>query len=87
MHDYAPYREAHSGLRFGLTRREAWTFVALVLALIGFGVVPRPLVDSRFAASDGILRLRQQRMLERARVSQVPATPGAAFHRASVPSQ
>jgi NADH-quinone oxidoreductase subunit M len=78
---------AHSGLRFGLTRREAWTFVALVLALIGFGVVPRPLVDSRFAASDGILRLRQQRMLERARASQVPAAPGAAFHRASVPSQ
>ena len=28
---------AHSGLRLGLTRREAWTFVALVIALIGFG--------------------------------------------------
>ena len=54
---------AHSGLRLGLTRREAWTFVALVIALIGFGVAPRPLVDSRFAASDDILRLRQVRML------------------------
>jgi NADH-quinone oxidoreductase subunit M len=54
---------AHSGLRFGLTRREAWTFVALVIALVGFGVAPRPLVDSRFAASDEILRLRQARML------------------------
>ena len=54
---------AHSGLRFGLTRREAWTFVALVIALVGFGVAPRPLVDSRFAASDDILRLRQVRML------------------------
>src|SRR5207253_3378107 len=52
---------AHSTLRFGLTRREAWTFVALVLALIGFGVAPRPLVDSRFAASNEILRLRQVR--------------------------
>ena len=52
---------AHSSLRFGLTRREAWTFLALVIALVGFGVLPRPLVDSRFAASDDILRLRQER--------------------------
>jgi NADH-quinone oxidoreductase subunit M len=50
---------AHSGLRFGLKRREAWTFVALVIALVGFGLAPRPLVDSRFAASDDILRMRQ----------------------------
>jgi NADH-quinone oxidoreductase subunit M len=49
---------AHHSLRLGLTRREAWTFVALVLVLIGFGVLPRPLVDSRFAASSDILRLR-----------------------------
>jgi NADH-quinone oxidoreductase subunit M len=54
---------AHSGLRFGLTRREAWTFVALVVVLVGFGVVPRPLVDSRFAAAENVLRLRQVRML------------------------
>lgn len=54
---------AHSGLRFGLTRREAWAFVALVITLVGFGVAPRPLVDSRFAASDEILRLRRVRML------------------------
>ena len=67
---------AHSGLRFGLTRREAWTFVALVIALIGFGVVPRPIVDSRFAASDGILRLRQQRILERARYPDPRGTGG-----------
>ena len=52
---------AHSGLRLGLTTREAWTFVALVIALVGFGVAPRPLVDSRFAASEEILRLRQMR--------------------------
>jgi NADH-quinone oxidoreductase subunit M len=54
---------AHSGLRFGLARREAWTFVALVVVLVGFGVVPRPLVDSRLAAGDDILRTRQVRML------------------------
>jgi NADH-quinone oxidoreductase subunit M len=60
---------AHSDLRFGLTRREAWTFVVLVIALIGFGVAPRPLVDSRFAASDEILRLRQVRMLGRQTLS------------------
>jgi NADH-quinone oxidoreductase subunit M len=49
----------HSGVRFELTRREAWTFVALVMALVGLGIVPRTLVDSRFQASDEILRLRQ----------------------------
>jgi NADH-quinone oxidoreductase subunit M len=46
----------HSALRFELTRREAWTFVALVVALIGLGVAPRPLVKSRLAASDAILK-------------------------------
>jgi NADH-quinone oxidoreductase subunit M len=60
---------AHSRLPFGLTRREAWTFVALVITLIVLGVAPRPLVDSRFAASDDILRLRQVRMLGRHNVS------------------
>jgi NADH-quinone oxidoreductase subunit M len=53
-----PDRRAHPNLRFGLTPREAWTFVALVTTLIGFGLVPRPIVDSRFAASEDILRLR-----------------------------
>jgi len=50
---------AHAELRLGLTRREAWTFVALVIALVGFGIAPGPLVDSRVAASEDILRLRQ----------------------------
>jgi NADH-quinone oxidoreductase subunit M len=53
---------ARSGLRLGLTPREAWTFVALVIALVGLGLAPRPIVDSRFAASHDILRLRQARM-------------------------
>jgi NADH-quinone oxidoreductase subunit M len=52
---------ADSALRLGLRRREAWTFVALVITLIGFGLVPRPLVDSRFAASEDILQLREVR--------------------------
>ena len=52
---------ADSNLRLGLRRREAWTFVALVITLIGFGLVPRPLVDSRFAASEDILQLRDVR--------------------------
>jgi len=53
--------DAHSSSdgRFGLAKREAWTFVALVMALVVFGVAPRPLVDSRFAASHEILRSRQ----------------------------
>ena len=49
---------ARSGVRFGLTRREAWTFVAVVMALVGLGIAPRPLVDSQFAASNDILRVR-----------------------------
>jgi NADH-quinone oxidoreductase subunit M len=53
---------AQAGARLGLKAREAWTFVALALVLIGLGLVPRPLVDSRFHASDEILRLRQERM-------------------------
>jgi NADH:ubiquinone oxidoreductase subunit 4 (subunit M) len=53
---------AHSGLRLGLTRREAWTFVALLIALVGLGIVPRPLADSRVSASDDILRARQARV-------------------------
>ena len=50
---------AHSRLHLRLTRREAWTFGALVIALVGLGIVPRPIVDSLFAASAEILRLRQ----------------------------
>ena len=53
-----PDVRTHSTLQLGLTRREAWTFGALVIVLIAFGLAPRPLVDSRFAASDAILKLR-----------------------------
>ena len=53
---------AHPSLRLGLRPREAWTFVAIVIALIGLGLAPRPLVDSRFDASGEILRLRQERL-------------------------
>jgi hypothetical protein len=52
----------HGSLQLGLRPREAWTFVALVIALIGLGLAPRPLVDSQFDASGEILRLRQERM-------------------------
>ena len=51
----------HPSLRLGLRPREAWTFVALVTALVGLGLAPRSLVDSRFDASENILRLRQER--------------------------
>jgi NADH-quinone oxidoreductase subunit M len=53
--------DAHPHL--GLTRREAWTFASVVTALVVFGIVPRPIVDSRFAASDEILARRQARGL------------------------
>jgi NADH-quinone oxidoreductase subunit M len=58
-----PHASAHSGVRFGLAKREAWTFVTLVIALIAFGIAPRPLVDSRFAASEQILRMRHAHIL------------------------
>jgi NADH-quinone oxidoreductase subunit M len=54
-----PGGERDAGVQLGLRRREAWTFVAVVLALVGFGLAPRPLVDSRFAAADEIFRLRR----------------------------
>jgi NADH-quinone oxidoreductase subunit M len=54
---------AHADLRLGLRPREAWTFVALVIALVGLGVAPRALVDSRFAAGEEILRQRQEKVL------------------------
>jgi len=50
---------SHSAVRLGLTNNEAWTFGGLVIVLVIFGIAPRPLVDSRFAASDMILRARQ----------------------------
>ena len=50
----------HPSLQLGLRPREAWTFVALVAVLIGLGLAPRPLVDSRVEASDAILTLRQE---------------------------
>lgn len=58
---------ADSGVKFGLTPRESWTFVALVIALIGFGIAPRLLTDSRFAASNEILQQRAARALEEPR--------------------
>jgi len=42
-----------------LKRREAWTFGAVVVTLIGLGIAPRLLVDSRFAAAEEILRVRR----------------------------
>jgi len=57
-----PHVASHPSLRLGLTRPEAWTFVALVVALVGLGLVPRPLVDSRFNASEEILRRRQDNL-------------------------
>jgi NADH-quinone oxidoreductase subunit M len=55
---------AQSGLSLGLTRREAWSFVGLVIALVASGLAPRVLVESRFAASEDILRGRAMRTTE-----------------------
>jgi hypothetical protein len=63
---------AHSGPRFELKQREVWSFITLVIVLIGFGVMPRPLVDSRFVASDDIFRLRQEHLRAAGFVHSVP---------------
>jgi NADH-quinone oxidoreductase subunit M len=51
---------SHPGVQFGLTRREAWTFIGIVIALFAFGIAPRPLVHSRLTASDDVLQSRLQ---------------------------
>jgi NADH-quinone oxidoreductase subunit M len=68
-----------SGPRFGLTPREAWTFVALVVTLIGFGTMPSRLVESRVKASDEILRLRQIRLQGDRNSATVPSARNLLF--------
>jgi NADH-quinone oxidoreductase subunit M len=67
-----PAVTAHRSLRLGLTPRETWTFVALVIALVGLGLAPRALVDSRFAASAAILRQREEHRRERSPFTFLP---------------
>lgn len=43
----------------GLRGREAVTFAGLILVIVGLGLQPRPLVDSRLEASEAILARRQ----------------------------
>ena len=64
-----PSPRVHASLQLGLTRREAWAFVLLATVLIGFGVVPRPLAQSQFAAADEILRVRISLSLPKIRVA------------------
>jgi NADH-quinone oxidoreductase subunit M len=63
---------ASTGLQLGLRPREAWTFVALVVTLVALGLLPRPLVDSRFAASEAILRERAANQVLPARKDHQP---------------
>jgi NADH-quinone oxidoreductase subunit M len=72
-----PEALAHPSLSLGLRPREAWTFVALVTALIGLGLAPRPLVDSRFDASEEILRLRQERHVPPVALRTITAAEGS----------
>jgi NADH-quinone oxidoreductase subunit M len=55
---------AHSSLRLGLTRRESWTFVAVVIVLVGLGLAPRPIADSQFTAGEEILRTRSALLVD-----------------------
>jgi NADH-quinone oxidoreductase subunit M len=70
-------RSAAAGA-LALKRREAWTFGALVVALVVFGVLPGPLVASRVAASEQILQLRRQQTPDTTRARQ-PQAPDRQF--------
>lgn len=66
---------AQARLPLGLTPREAWTFGALVATLLAFGLAPRALVESRFMASDEIMRVRQVQRHTIARETHAPQVP------------
>jgi NADH-quinone oxidoreductase subunit M len=66
---------ADTGINLGLTRREAWTFALVVIVLVGLGLVPRPIVDSRFTASEQILKLREERTSTRSANTEAPGHP------------
>jgi NADH-quinone oxidoreductase subunit M len=66
-----------AGVSLALQRREALAFGAVVVILIAFGIAPRALVGSRFAAAEDLLRqrVRFQSTVDpggRGRVSPVP---------------
>jgi len=67
-----PSADGQGDVRIGLIHREAWTFASVVLVLVGTGIVPAPIVDSRFLASDEIL-LRRRTSATR----EAPGAPGA----------
>ncbi|HXR97638.1 MAG TPA: proton-conducting transporter membrane subunit [Terriglobales bacterium] len=52
-------KPTHRSLHFELKRHEAAAFVALLVVLIGFGLGPRRLINSRLRASRQILQLRR----------------------------
>ena len=58
-----PETDADPTVGLGLARREALTFMALVAVLIGFGLFPRPLVDTQFQTSDRFLLQRADQHL------------------------
>lgn len=60
-----PDVDTDAAVGFGLARREAWTFIAVVAVLIGLGLFPRPIVDSQFQASDHFLQQRSANGLRR----------------------
>ena len=57
-----PEVSADPSVHLELRPSEAWSFAAVVILLVALGIAPRLVVDSRFAASDEILRQRQARI-------------------------
>lgn len=58
-------KPTHRSLRFELKRHEAAAFAALLVVLLGFGLVPSRLVDSQLRASQQILQSRRTSLLPR----------------------
>jgi len=56
-----PEAATDPSVHLALRRSETWSFATVVVLLVGFGLFPRLVVDSRFAASEELLRARQYR--------------------------
>lgn len=60
-----PDAPADPSVHLELRRSETWSFAAVVVLLVGLGLLPSLIVDSRFAASEEILRARPAGALSR----------------------
>lgn len=59
---YGNLKRAYTGVSRDLTRREFHAFVPLAVLTVWLGIQPQPLLDTRHASCEDLLRLRQERI-------------------------